>query len=980
MTNTQIIQSVLPTSKLGVGQKLNVGQILYSDNRQYYLILQQDGNLCIYNNDDNQIWCSKTSGKKSNFLTAQTDGNLVIYDNTNKALWATKTNGISGLIVSIDNDGVLRVRNNKNEIKWKSSDGNKQVNPINSEIKEAEFNYDTNSVQVYSTGTYGIAPWGTDNTYPDRTAQWIWYTQRSNVDSPTNKPVTIQYLYANTLHIQINGKLHIMIDNSCDVYLNKTKIASDIKGGWDGKWSQVNFTVLPGENLFEFMVKNNGGPGGLLVSGITLGNGPDNTNVLFHTDNTWKFIPLEPTPISTCSLSQSGLIVTTDKYFPWGCLNLNSVSSQYVSIGNTTTGMNGLSFGCWFKLNSNSNNTKLFDWGNGKEKDNIYMSINNTGLISLGVYLSSIKNVYDNINLIGSSSNVSLNQWNHIVWVISKPLSGISNWMIYFNGKMIWNKQMTCYPNNLERTNCWLGKSNWTTEPYFNGSISNFVMYQKDLSEKEVNALYNSLINLNDKSLYLYLPFSTNSVLDTMLNNYAGKIFTLPITQSKVKNENWNCMQEGKSWIGVKMISGKPNCMSMDGINCIEGTKEECDGRITNPVTPENPITCNVGMTNQKWCEEAKKILTLPTTSSSTSSTGSTSSNSVPITQIRAGIQALTALDVSSESESLNLKPLAGGGKVLAISKLLDVTNLMVGGVFKLRVNLPMMPPYIKGKNFDINTGTNPNYFYLSVEKLDNNCSVKANNGSCINVYADDKKCSSKALTSYTQNNSYRLVLVSSQYALDPSIPFGKNSDFTLVQVNGQTYLKNIQTNYLPSLYSNDSNILVHGDMLINSNTNVNRVQDLIVNTMCGNQNSSVPPIQTTGTKNIRCNIEQNPGIYLMTSTNIGSSSPVRININNDNSISLNLLSFNKYGYPTKNYALTYCKFNVQTYSYIEKITNNLGTFLVNMVCFTDTQDSSNTSTSSTNVTNVSNQLKFVVELISFPPNFIKENSVFVVE
>jgi hypothetical protein len=105
-----------------------------------------------------------------------------------------------------------------------------------------------------------------------------------------------------------------------------------------------------------------------------------------------------------------------------------------------------------------------------------------------------------------------------------------------------------------------------------------------------------------------------------------------------------------------------------------------------------------------------------------------------------------------------------------------------------------------------------------------------------------------------------------------------------------------------------------------------------------------------------------------MTSNNVVESSPIRVNINNDNTISLNLLSFNKYGFPTKVYALTFCNFNVKTYSYIEKITNTLGTFLINMVCFSDVQDSKAVS---------KNQLKFTVELINFPQNFVKDNSIF---
>src|SRR3989338_9395572 len=108
------------------------------------------------------------------------------------------------------------------------------------------------------------------------------------------------------------------------------------------------------------------------------------------------------------------------------------------------------------------------------------------------------------------------------------------------------------YPVNMERKNCYIGKSNWNSDSYFNGAFSNFVMYQKVLSIKEINNLYYSMINLTDPDLYIYLPFSTNSVLDTLLNNYAGKVFYLPNIKSNIANENWTCLQQQKEknkWI-----------------------------------------------------------------------------------------------------------------------------------------------------------------------------------------------------------------------------------------------------------------------------------------------------------------------------------------------------------------------------------------------------------------------------------------------
>ena len=843
------------------------------------------------------------------------------------------------------------------------------------------------SVPVYVIGNYGIAPWGSASKFPDKTAQWIWYTSMANAHAPANtQPVKIQYTYNNTLNSSIGGTLYIMIDNKCDVYLNNKKIASSISGGWTSKPQKVSFIAQPGENLFEFACTNSTGPAGLIVSAMTSVN--NQNNILFHSDSSWKFLSILPKPIQTCKLSRPNLITNTDKYFPFGCLNLSG--NDYVSVEKIITGMEGLSFGMWFRSDSNKEGACLFDFGSSSNNrvDDIAIYIYKDNKISFGNWVESISSIdYETIPLSNS------NKWNHIVWTMSKPQYSvntntqvnqyISTWKIYLNGKIV-NSVSGTYPNNGAMNYCWIGKSNVLNSEQFKGAIANFVMYQKVLSSDEVNALYNGLINSFDPTLYLYLPFAMNTFLDTTIGNYAGKSFNLPTTQSNVKSENWNCMpNDNGKWIGVKMNSGKPVCMSVDGKTCVEGTSSECkailsnsQNTITNPVVCIEPIEST---SNPSWCVNAKKILS-STHSSNKEYTEAENlpnvPNSIPATEAKPGIKALSALDVSTEAESVGLKQLLGGGKVLGITNSNDVSSLMIGGVFKLRVNLPMMPPYIKGKSFDtkVGSGSEPNYFYLSVEKLDNNCSIKASNGSCINVFADDKKCSSKALTSWNLNNSYRLVLISSQYVLDPSVPIGKNSDFTLVQVGGQTYLKNVQTGYLPSLYSNDSNILVYGDMLVNSNTNVNKVEELITNITCGQETK---PVQTSGTKNIRCNIEQNPGTYLMTSNNIGSSSPVRININNDKTISLNLLVFNKYGYPTENYALTSCNFNVQTYSYIEKITNTLGTFLVNMICISNTQNSSSKSNDSTGSTN--SQLKFVVELISFPSNFVKNNSVFTI-
>jgi hypothetical protein len=832
---------------------------------------------------------------------------------------------------------------------------------IPNQIDKVDFNYNIDSVPVFVSGNYGIAPWGTNN-FPDATAKWIWYTEKSNIITlnNTSSPITIQYVYSNNTNTKISCFLNVIVDDSCDVLLNTIRLQKVggsyyAEQGWangNNNWNLFQILIQPGENLFEFKVVNNkNGPGGLLVSAIA------QNKILFNSSGDWKFIPLTYNSISNCNLSQNGLIKTEDKSFPWGCLTLNG-KSQYVDIGNTITGMEGLTFGCWFRSNNNKNYIRIIDFGNGDKSNNILLFIYDNGL-NFCVYL--MDNKYD-ISERSLSSNINDNKWHHVVITIQYKQSTLKTiYTIYLDNQMISSIEGN-YPFNIQRNKCYLGRSNWSKDPYFNGAISNFVMYQKVISTEEINALYFGMIKLMDPKLYIYLPFSVNSVLDTLLNNYAGKTFNLPIIMSETKNENWTCSEQNNKFIGIKMENGMPICMSMDGKTCIESNEQNCNMMISNPVVPYNPVICSETQTG--WCSTAKQKL-LNTSKTITPVVPLSLSSGTPIQVIKPGIGALSALETNISDESLNLKPLLGGGKILSLAGDEDVNNLLIEGTFKLRLNLPNMPPYIKGKTFDMDKGTNPNYFYLCIEKLDNNCNIKTANNQCVQTFADNKKCDLKALTSYVQSNTYRLVLISSEYVLDSSIPIGKNSDFTLIKINNQIYLKNVQTGYMPSLYSNEMVLPVYGDMIVNSNSNINNIPSQLNNTLCDKE---IPTIQTTGTTFVKCNINQDPGTYLITTQNVGSSSPIRFNINPDKTVSLNLLSFNNYGFPTKIYALTYCNYNVNTYEYIEKITNSLGTFLINMVCFEDTQN---------NNANPKNQLKFTVELINFPTNFIKNNSLF---
>lgn len=351
-------------------------------------------------------------------------------------------------------------------------------------------------------------------------------------------------------------------------------------------------------------------------------------------------------------------------------------------------------------------------------------------------------------------------------------------------------------------------------------------------------------------------------------------------------------------------------------------------------------------------------------------------------------LHVLNAIEIQSNDKNLNLKAIQSNNiinQIIQFKNQDDVKNILVGGTFKLRINLPNVPSYVKGQEYK--EGQSPNYFYISVEKLAPNCSIE-HNSQCMNIFVDNKKCKNLTLSNESRINSYRLVLVSSQYALDPTVPFGKNTDFTIIMLNDKLYIKNVQTGYLPKLFVNDFKQNIYGYMDSNYLSNINTLKDTN-NRLCGinasNESETLLRQKSTGVvgnvidniigstnqnkkdqKFISCSTNNDGSMYLITTNNLAESTPIQFVLNKDGTINLRLQQYNIYGNIDKSYSLVFCNFNVNNYAFIEKTTNPLGTFLLNMVCF-DPDDKRQLP---------KNTLNFEIELIQYPSAYINKNSI----
>jgi hypothetical protein len=133
-SNSALAQQNLDAHILATGQALLVNQPLVSPLGQYYLLLQQDASLILYQRTaqgNKPLWNSGTQGKGgiNCQLKMQADGNLVLYNEQNQAIWSSNTynpsaNAGSNLVIQDDGNLVIYKNNqtgNSGDITWTSN-------------------------------------------------------------------------------------------------------------------------------------------------------------------------------------------------------------------------------------------------------------------------------------------------------------------------------------------------------------------------------------------------------------------------------------------------------------------------------------------------------------------------------------------------------------------------------------------------------------------------------------------------------------------------------------------------------------------------------------------------------------------------------------------------------------------------------------------------------------------------------------------
>lgn len=117
---------------LTANQLIAKGSSLTSRNGTYRLMFQTDGNLVIYNRQNQAIWSPNIANKGGIKVILQGDGNFVIYNAQNKALYNTGSQGNPGAKLVMQNDGNVVIYNRANKAVWDSRTAGGHYHPPSS--------------------------------------------------------------------------------------------------------------------------------------------------------------------------------------------------------------------------------------------------------------------------------------------------------------------------------------------------------------------------------------------------------------------------------------------------------------------------------------------------------------------------------------------------------------------------------------------------------------------------------------------------------------------------------------------------------------------------------------------------------------------------------------------------------------------------------------------------------------------------------
>lgn len=132
--------TLLVGQKLNAGKKMGGAHFLTSSNGKHFFYMQENGDVGIWTHDPKprNIWSSKTSPQTNCTLVMQEDGNLVVYNEANQPIWSSETHPhwdqkysmkkYKPTRLVLEQDGTAVLYSDENYRVWTNKDGKLPLN------------------------------------------------------------------------------------------------------------------------------------------------------------------------------------------------------------------------------------------------------------------------------------------------------------------------------------------------------------------------------------------------------------------------------------------------------------------------------------------------------------------------------------------------------------------------------------------------------------------------------------------------------------------------------------------------------------------------------------------------------------------------------------------------------------------------------------------------------------------------------------
>lgn len=197
--------------------------------------------------------------------------------------------------------------------------------------------------------------------------------------------------------------------------------------------------------------------------------------------------------------------------------------TDFIKLPEDTYFNSDFTFECWIYKRNNNNWSRLFDFGNGANQNNVIIALSQSNSGKLSFHINN-----DNQNRSFQLDDPTpLNEWLHVTLRLTAHIG----W-VYLNGNYF-DIGLLQQPDDVSRSINYIGRSNWANDTYADALIDEFRLFNIALEPEQIKAHYRQeLIDpALDTNLIVYFDFNNDNnwqVFDKSENGHNGFAYGYP--------------------------------------------------------------------------------------------------------------------------------------------------------------------------------------------------------------------------------------------------------------------------------------------------------------------------------------------------------------------------------------------------------------------------------------------------------------------